>query len=118
MHWTHLTSDEQLNTLLALSHDKAVIIFKHSTRCNLSSMVLSRLEKMPCMAAANFYFLDILANRDLSAKISETLHVHHESPQVLLIKSGECVYEESHTAITAEDLLVQIKEANPVAVSF
>jgi bacillithiol system protein YtxJ len=117
MHWTHLTSAGQINDLLALSHDKAVVIFKHSTRCSLSSMVLHRIEKMRCMPDVNFYFLDILAQPLLSGRIAEMLHVHHESPQLLLLNSGECVYEESHSGITADDLLEQIREINPAIVS-
>ena len=110
MHWTHLTAEEQLNDLLALSHDKPVIVFKHSTRCDRSSLALARLEKIPCQPGAVFYFLDLLAFPALSKGIAERLQVHHESPQVLVISNGECVYDECHLAITADEVLEQINE--------
>jgi bacillithiol system protein YtxJ len=54
------------------------------------------------------YFLDLISFRDISNKIAEQFHVHHESPQILLIKNGECIYETSHGEISAEDLAEQI----------
>jgi bacillithiol system protein YtxJ len=40
----------------------------------------------------------------LSNKLSEEFKVNHESPQVLVIKNGTCVYDESHSAIRMEDI--------------
>ncbi len=31
--------------------------------------------------------------------------VEHESPQILLIKNGECVYDESHNAISMDEIV-------------
>lgn len=50
------------------------------------------------------YFLDLINYRDISAAIAETFHVHHESPQVLLIKDGECTLDASHGDISAEEV--------------
>jgi len=33
--------------------------------------------------------------------------VYHESPQVILIKNGACVYEESHGGIQMEEIAEQ-----------
>jgi bacillithiol system protein YtxJ len=54
------------------------------------------------------YFLDLIAHREVSNKIAEIFQIHHESPQLLLIKDGECVYETSHGQISAEELAEQI----------
>ena len=50
------------------------------------------------------YFLDVLQFRPVSLKVAEALQVHHESPQVLLIVNGECIYDASHLDITLEEL--------------
>lgn len=107
MNWIPLTTEAQFEQLLERSANKPQVIFKHSTRCSTSSMVLSRLERTNAPENIDFYFLDLLAYRALSGKIAEKLKVYHESPQVLLIKNGECIYDESHMGITMDELTEQ-----------
>lgn len=111
MNWIDLTSENQLKDIIASSYDRPQIIFKHSTRCSVSSIALSRLKKSGSVTDGDFFYLDLLSYRQLSNKIAETFSVPHESPQILLIKNGECIYEESHLGITADDLLEQLKIA-------
>lgn len=54
------------------------------------------------------YFLDLIAHREISNATAEIFQVHHESPQLLLIKNGECIYETSHGEISAEEMAEQI----------
>lgn len=107
--WTDLTTDEQLNDIKALSASQPVVIFKHSTRCSISHMAHSRLQKLTNTHGAVFFYLDLLNYRPLSNRIAEEYSVHHESPQVLLIVNGECVYDESHNGITVDELVEQIE---------
>jgi bacillithiol system protein YtxJ len=107
MNWIELTSEEELTALIENSYHAPQVIFKHSTRCNISSVVLRRLEKENEIAAIGFYYLDLIRYRSLSNKIAGQFQVHHESPQVLLIKNGECTYAESHMAIQMDDILEQ-----------
>ena len=104
MNWQLLTTEEELASLLEKSFTRPQVIFKHSTRCGVSSMVKSRLDKGTVPTDIDFYYLDLISYRALSNKIAEDLKVHHESPQILLIKNGECVYDESHTAIRMMDI--------------
>jgi bacillithiol system protein YtxJ len=108
MNWIILTDEHQLESLKELSTQKAQLIFKHSTRCAASSMAKSRLERNSPPDNVDFYFLDLVRYRQLSNKIAEIFAVAHESPQVLLIKNGECVYEESHSGITMEEIIEQV----------
>jgi bacillithiol system protein YtxJ len=55
------------------------------------------------------YFLDLISHRDISAHIAEIFQVHHESPQVLVIKDGECILDASHGDISAEEVAETIK---------
>jgi len=108
MQWNILTSEEQLSTLLEQSHSKPQVIFKHSTRCSISSVVKARFETSPVPADIDFHYLDLIAHRSLSNKIAEDFGVHHESPQVLLIQKGKCKYDESHLVIRMTDILAEV----------
>ena len=106
MNWITLQTEAQLEEIRQRSATRPQLIFKHSTRCSTSALVKGRLEraKQPETGIIDFYFLDLIRNRPLSNKISETFFVEHESPQVLLIRDGECVYDESHMGITMDDI--------------
>ncbi len=104
MNWNILTTQEQLTALLENSFARPQVIFKHSTRCSISSIAKTRLEKAEAPAHISFHYFDLIACRSLSNKIAEDLKVHHESPQILLIKNGECIYDESHLSIQMDDI--------------
>lgn len=109
--WIHLKSIEELDKAIERSHEKAVVLFKHSTRCSISSMALHRLERawdFPEGEGPEMYFLDLIAFRPVSNAIAEKLKVHHESPQLILVKNGEAVYDASHNYISMEELKEEI----------
>jgi len=105
MHWIHLTDDEQLKQIISKSQIKPQVIFKHSTRCSISAVALQRLQKVSQPSDIDFYFLDLLSFRGLSNKIVDMFRVPHESPQVLVIKDGGCIYEESHMGISMNEIV-------------
>jgi len=107
MNWISLTNEEQLQQIKTDSNTKPQVIFKHSTRCSISSMAKNRLEKNKPPDEISFYFLDLIKYRTLSNKIVESFKVYHESPQILLIKNGECIYNESHSGIDMEEIIEQ-----------
>lgn len=107
VNWLELTSDEQLKELKEKSTHKYQVIFKHSTRCAISSLVKNRLEKSGQFNDIDFYLLDLLKFRPISEKIAKEFSIYHESPQVLLIKDGKCIYDESHTGITMSEIEMQ-----------
>lgn len=111
MHWMHLTDEEQLKQLISKSEAKPQVIFKHSTRCSISSVAFQRLQKAQQPDGIDFYYLDLLAHRPLSNKVSEVFKVHHESPQILVIRDGKCIYDESHLAISMMDIVASAQIA-------
>jgi bacillithiol system protein YtxJ len=111
MHWIHLTDEEQLKQIISKSQIRPQVIFKHSTRCSISSVALQRLQKVSQPLDIDFYFLDLLSYRSLSNKVAQVFEVAHESPQVLLIKDGHCVYEESHMGISMNDIVEHAQAA-------
>jgi bacillithiol system protein YtxJ len=104
MNWIALESEDELAKLTEQSKHQPVVIFKHSTRCSISAMAKNRLERSAPDENIVFYYLDLIKFRNLSNKVAEDFHVFHESPQVLLIRNGECIYEESHNGINMEDI--------------
>lgn len=104
MNWIELTDMAQLDAIIEESKTQPVVIFKHSIRCSISTMAKGRLERSEEPQGVKFYYLDLINHRDISNKVAEVFQVHHESPQILLIKNGECTYEESHNGISMEEI--------------
>jgi bacillithiol system protein YtxJ len=111
MQWIELANTDQLEELKEKSKIKPQVIFKHSTRCSISSMAKGRLERSETPKEADFYCLDLIAHRNISSKIADEFNVHHESPQVLVIKDGECIFDESHYGIDMADIKQQLTTA-------
>lgn len=109
MNWTALDTAEQLNGIKQ-NHGYS-LIFKHSTRCSISMMAKRRFEmdwdKIP--TEIPLYFLDLIKYREISTQIAGDFAVHHESPQLLLIKDGECILDQSHGEISVDDTLLMIE---------
>ena len=98
--WIQLNSKEQLQTILKDSHTNPQLIFKHSTRCFTSSMAKKEFEKMyNDNETLNFYFLNVITDRNLSNEVAERFKVRHESPQLLIIEEGQVSKHASHSDI-------------------
>jgi bacillithiol system protein YtxJ len=102
MKWTALSSEDELNKRIESSDTLLVCVFKHSTRCSISSMVRSRLENGWKAENDNtiYYCLDVLKNRGLSDRIADKFLIAHQSPQLIILKKGKVVYNASHTSIS------------------
>lgn len=105
MTWITLQTEEELDQLKQKSYTKPQVIFKHSTRCSISSVAKNRLERSTQPEELDFHFLDLLKFRPISNKMVEEFKVYHESPQVLVIKNGECIYDESHSGIDMQAIV-------------
>ena len=108
MNWIPLNNQAQLLEIIDLSKTTPQVIFKHSTRCSISSMALNRMEQADQPANIDFYYLDLIQYRPISQQIAELFSVFHESPQVLLIKDGNCTYSETHMGISMDELIEQV----------
>lgn len=113
MDWISLNDSKQLDQILAESVKQPVLIYKHSTRCNISRSALDRLErKWDPSAAGNVkrYFLDLLSYRNLSDRIVQLFHVEHQSPQVIVISNGKSVLDLSHFDIDFDMIKTVLKD--------
>ncbi|MCT4629105.1 bacillithiol system redox-active protein YtxJ [Winogradskyella sp.] len=104
--WIPLNAIPQLNYIAEKSKTKTQVIFKHSTRCGISRMVINQFVEMYQFTEKDLdlYYLDLLNYRDVSNEVGYKFQVMHESPQLLVIKNGVVVTHASHGAINNIDL--------------
>jgi bacillithiol system protein YtxJ len=101
--WIPLETAEQLQTLQKESETQAVVIYKHSTSCSTSHMILNRLQRSgPRWSGVRMYFLDLLRHRSLSAMVASVFTIRHESPQLLVIRNRAAVLNLTHFDIDPE----------------
>ena len=90
INWIELTTINQLDEIVALSNEKLIAIFKHSTRCSISRFALKQFEnEFNLEDKITIYLLDLLNHRDVSNEIATRFVVEHQSPQLILIKNGK-----------------------------
>jgi bacillithiol system protein YtxJ len=105
MEWKELTEQSQLEQLKTQSEEQPILIFKHSTRCSISRFALKQFEnEFDLQDKITPYYLDLLNHRDISNEIAIQFNVHHQSPQILLLKNRVVVYDTSHENIDATEL--------------
>lgn len=108
--WIELNSGLDIEKIKEASFGKPVLIFKHSTSCSISSAAKDRLERGwdDLNSFDEVYYLDLLRHRDISNALAAEFDVRHESPQVLVIKDGVCVYHESHFGIRSREIAAAV----------
>lgn len=107
INWNLLTSVEQIEKIKEESQQQPIVIFKHSTSCSISATAKSRLERQWSEAGLENvkpYYLDLLSYRPISNQIATSFEVRHESPQLLLIRNGECTSDWSHLGIRLDEI--------------
>ena len=105
MPWLPLTTIEQLETIADQSKTKTQLIFKHSTRCGISRMVMNQfVSAYDVDVNADLHYLDLLNYRDVSNEVGYKFQVMHQSPQLLVLRNGVVVAHASHGAINEMDL--------------
>ncbi len=108
MNWNKIENEQALDEVIQASYEEPVLLFKHSYRCSISSVALSRIEKAWKSSKVKPYLIDVIAQRPISNRIAQLLQIHHESPQAILIQNGECRYNASHLEISYSDIAASI----------
>jgi len=103
--WIGLTTVTQLQAISDKSKTKTQVIFKHSTRCGISKMVMNQfVDHYDVDVSIDLYYLDLLNFREVSNEVGYKFQVLHQSPQLIVIKNGIAVAHASHGAINEIDL--------------
>lgn len=106
LQWIPLEHQSQVDEILKCSGQTPCIIYKHSNNCGVCSIAKLRLEDDWNFGPDEIkpYFLDVIQHRVISTIVAEQFLVYHESPQLLLIKNGECTYEATQLDISVPEL--------------
>ncbi len=104
--WIALNSIDQLKDIKSKSKSKTQVIFKHSTTCGISRMVINMFTSSYDFTEEqiDLHYLDLHAFRQVSDEVGYTFQVMHQSPQLLVIRNETTVAHASHGAIAEIDL--------------
>ncbi len=104
--WKLTNSEQALDLIDEQSKRKPQIVFKHSTRCGVSSMVLRRFERQSheVISGMDFHMVDLISNREVSNAVAARYGIMHQSPQLIIVKNGTAVFNDSHYDITTVEL--------------
>ncbi len=98
--WIALTSISQLENIAERSSERPQLIFKHSTTCGISRMVLNMFTGSYNLGeTVDLHFLDLHAHRDVSNEVASRFGVVHQSPQLMVLKNNSVSFHTSHGAI-------------------
>lgn len=104
---TKMTSVEQLNSALGATNNQPLLLFKHSTRCPISSRAYQEmdhyLQNQP-NENVDYGIVYVVEDRPVSNETEAILGVKHESPQAILVQNGKAVWHTSHSNITSTAL--------------
>jgi bacillithiol system protein YtxJ len=106
-HFVKVTDTNEFEELAARSKEQPVVIFKHSLTCPISAAAYDQMEEF----AGEVALVEVQRARELSAEIENRLGINHESPQVIVIRNGQVVWDASHFKITAESVTAAVREA-------
>jgi bacillithiol system protein YtxJ len=102
-----LDSEAALAQCLEDSAQRPVFIFKHSTRCPISSGAHREVAAYAGQTGESVlpvYINLVVESRAVSNQIAAQLGVRHESPQILLVSGGQAVWHTSHGGIRTDAL--------------
>lgn len=96
-----ITTVEDWRDILALSKQRPVIVFKHSNMCATSAAVFDKMHRAEIDGFFNtpVHVVVTQTHQEVSDLIAQETGIHHESPQVLVLKDQEVILHDSHTTI-------------------
>lgn len=104
--WKKIETQKDLDLAVEKSYQQKVLIFKHSTRCFISKTVLKSFERQmeKSEKEQSYYFLDLIAHRDISNEIESRFDITHQSPQLIALENGKAIYNASHQNIDLDKI--------------
>jgi bacillithiol system protein YtxJ len=111
-----LTNEGDYLAALVLSKKAPVLIFKHSTSCEVSGGAYRRTaawltdEISDNEIKPQVFLVKVIEHKPISEFIAKQTGVKHESPQMILLHDGKAVWNTSHEAITGDALRVALDE--------
>ena len=100
MSYQSIHSINDFRAVLDQSKSEVVVVFKHSSTCELSAA--AKIE----IANVNLPVFELVVqnSRPLSNHIEDHFKIRHESPQVIIIYQEKPIYNSSHRDVTADNI--------------
>ena len=95
-----VADQEDLERLFAASAEQPVVLFKHEYGCPISTHAYWEIANAPYEIS----LIDVARQKALSMDVATRLNVRHESPQVIVVRDGQAVYDASHWDISKDDV--------------
>jgi bacillithiol system protein YtxJ len=97
-HFNPVQDAAALEQLFELSHERPVLLFKHSNACPISARAYKQMEQLKGDVA----IVVVQKSREVSRDVETRTGVRHESPQAFVLRNGEVVWSASHFDITSD----------------
>lgn len=95
-HFMHVKDSRELETLFKLSHERPVLLFKHSLTCPISSAAFQEMSGV----GSEVSLIIVQKVRDVSNEVASLTGIRHESPQAIILRNGRAVWNSSHWRVT------------------
>ncbi len=105
-HFTPVGDTAALESLVKLSHERPVILFKHSLTCPISSAAYKEMTDLE----GDVSLIVVQRDRELSREVERRMGIRHESPQAIILRNGAAVWNASHWRITRSAIEEAIRE--------
>ena len=105
-HFQPVADAGALEGLFARSHEAPVLLFKHSNACPISAAAYQQMSRVK----GEVSIVVVQESRDVSREVETRTCVRHESPQALVLRNGEVVWNASHFSVTADAVEQALKE--------
>ena len=94
--FTPVSDSAELGSLFTLSHERPVVLFKHSLTCPISSAAYQEMSDFE----GDISLIVVQRSRDVSQEVEQLTGIRHESPQAIILRKGLAVWNASHWKIT------------------
>jgi len=111
--WKEITTIEEWSKEMEQSVHTPILVLKHSTRCPISTAAWEECVKYTQKKITDhvrYILVKVIESRPVSNLIAEDLNVEHASPQLILLKDKQAVWNTSHWSITQENIEKQLKQ--------
>jgi bacillithiol system protein YtxJ len=98
MPFVELDTKQQLDEFLAGRNGAPAILFKHSNTCGISSQAYREMARVDQPVG----IITVQKARDVSDEIERRFAVAHETPQALIVRSDELLWNASHSSVRAQ----------------
>ena len=102
-----VSSDKDYQQILEKkNNDSLIILFKHSTRCPVSSRALQEVLKFEVVLSDEYEIIgiNVINDRLFSQFIAKETGIRHESPQIIISRNNNVLTSFTHHQITSEKL--------------